>query len=108
MPNGVEKCRFGFLRRRDAPKKAKLSEGTFERSENPKGAQTGAPNGGFSDEAICAGLDGAANLKIAASSGGRANRPYQKLSTVGRTVTKPLQAQHSQPTYAADLRHQRC
>ena len=35
------------------------------------------PNGDFSDEAICAGLDGAANLKIAASSGGRANRPYQ-------------------------------
>ena len=41
-----------------------------------------ARSGGFSDEAICAGLDGAANLKIAASSGGRANRPYQKLSTV--------------------------
>ena len=44
-----------------------------------------ARSGGFSDEAICAGLDGAANLKIAASSGGRANRPYQKLSTVAAT-----------------------
>ena len=38
-------------------------------------------DGGFSDAAICAGLDVAANLKIAATSGGRANRPYQKLST---------------------------
>ena len=26
----------------DAPRKAKLSKGTFERSENPKGAQAGA------------------------------------------------------------------
>ena len=43
------------------------------------------PNGGFSDEAICAGLDGAANLKIAAPSGGRANRPYQNVRTVART-----------------------
>ena len=42
-------------------------------------------DGGFSDEAICAGLDVAANLKIAATSGGRANRPYQKLSTVAAT-----------------------
>ena len=67
------------------------------------------PNGGFSDEAICAGLDGAANLKIAASSGGRANRPYQKLSTVAPKKAKPLQAQqHTQPTNAAYLRHQRC
>jgi hypothetical protein len=30
----------------------------------------------FENETICAGLDGAANLKIAASSGGRANRPF--------------------------------
>jgi hypothetical protein len=65
------------------------------------------PNGGFSDEAICAGLDGAANLKIAASSGGRANRPYQKLSTVAPKKAKPPQAQHSQPSYLAYLRHQR-
>ena len=35
-------------------------------------------NATFSDEAICAGLVGAANLKIAASTGGRGNRPYQK------------------------------
>ena len=56
MPNGVEKCRFGFLRRRDAPKKAKLSEGTFERSENPKGAQAGAPSGGFENVTISVGL----------------------------------------------------
>ena len=62
----------------DAPKKAKLSEGTFERSENPKGAPAGARNGTFSDEAICAGLVGAANLKIAAPTGGHGNRPYQK------------------------------
>ena len=44
-----------------------------------------ARSGGFSDEAICAGLDGAANLKIAASSGGRANRPYQNVRTVALT-----------------------
>ncbi|MBR2981878.1 MAG: hypothetical protein IKC80_01480, partial [Kiritimatiellae bacterium] len=31
------------------------------------------------------GLDGAANLKIAAPSGGRANRPYQNVRTVART-----------------------
>ena len=36
------------------------------------------PSGGLSDEAICAGLVGAANLKIAAPTGGRGNRPYQK------------------------------
>ena len=35
-------------------------------------------NATFSDEAICAGLVGAANLKIAAPTGGRGNRPYQK------------------------------
>ena len=62
----------------DAPKKAKLSEGTFERSENPKGAPAGARNATFSDETICAGLVCAANLKIAAPTGGRGNRPYQK------------------------------
>ena len=67
-----------FIRPGDAPKKAKLSEGTFERSENPKGAPAGARNGTFSDEAIFAGLVGAANLEIAASTGGRGNRPYQK------------------------------
>ena len=67
-----------------------------------------ARSGGFSDEAICAGLDGAANLKIAASSGGRANRPDQKLSTVAPKKAKPPQAHHSQPSYAAYLRHQRC
>ena len=62
-----------------------------------------ARSGGFSDEAICAGLDGAANLKIAASSGGRANRPYQKLSTIAPKKAKPLQAQqHSQPTCLTD------
>ena len=44
-----------------------------------------ARNTAFSDEAICAGLDGAANLKIAAPSGGRANRPYQNVRTVART-----------------------
>jgi hypothetical protein len=43
------------------------------------------PSGDLSDEAICAGLDGAANLMIAAPSGGRANRPYQRLSTVALT-----------------------
>ena len=43
------------------------------------------PSGGLSDEAICAGLVGAANLKIAAPSGGRANRPYQNVRTVART-----------------------
>jgi hypothetical protein len=42
-------------------------------------------NTAFSDEAICAGLDGAANLKIAAPSGGRANRPYQNVRTVALT-----------------------
>ena len=35
-------------------------------------------NAVFSDEAISAGLVGAANLKIAAPTGGRGNRPYQK------------------------------
>ena len=35
-------------------------------------------NGTFSDEAISAGLVGAANLKISASTGGRGNLPYQK------------------------------
>ena len=53
-------------------------------------------DGGFSDEAICAGLDVAANLKIAATSGGRANRPYQKLSTGAPKKAKPTPAQHTQ------------
>ncbi|MBR2941392.1 MAG: hypothetical protein IKC14_08815, partial [Kiritimatiellae bacterium] len=35
-------------------------------------------NATFSDEAICAGLVGAANLNIAAPTGGRGNRPYKK------------------------------
>jgi hypothetical protein len=52
-------------------------------------------DGGFSDEAICAGLDVAANLKIAATSGGRANRPYQKLSTGAPKKAKPTPAQHT-------------
>ena len=85
MSRDVENAKRGFGSGRDAPKKAKLSKGTFERSENPKGAQAGARNTAFSDEAICAGLDGAANLKIAAPSGGRANRPYQNVRTVART-----------------------
>ena len=48
--------------------------------ENANGGVYSSPsrNGTFSDEAICAGLVGAANLKIAASTGGRGNRPYQK------------------------------
>jgi hypothetical protein len=52
-------------------------------------------DGGFSDVAICAGLDVAANLKIAATSGGRANRPYQKLSTGAPKKAKPTPAQHT-------------
>jgi hypothetical protein len=54
-------------------------------------------DGGFSDAAICAGLDVAANLKIAATSGGRANRPYQKLSTGAPKKAKPTPA-HYTPT----------
>jgi hypothetical protein len=52
-------------------------------------------DGGFSDAAICAGLDVAANLKIAATSGGRANRPYQKLSTGAPKKAKPTPAHHT-------------
>ena len=54
--------------------------------DNANGGVYSSPsrNGTFSDEAICAGLVGAANLKIAASTGGRGNRPYQKVSYVGR------------------------
>ena len=58
--NGVERARKCQARRLFAPRctgeRHSLSEGTFERSENPKGAQAGAPNTAFSDEAICAGL----------------------------------------------------
>ena len=50
--------------RLNAPKKAKLSEGTFERSENPKGAQAGALSAYFLDEAFYAGLTPSPNLKI--------------------------------------------
>ena len=54
-------------------------------------------NGTFSDEAICAGLVGAANLKIAAPTGGRGNRPYQKdeyrWAKKRRTLTRQKQRQ---------------
>ena len=84
MSSDVENAKRGFGLGRDAPKKAKLSEGTSPEGD-PKGAQAGARNTAFSDAAICAGLDDAANLKIAAPSRGRANRPYQNVRTVART-----------------------
>ena len=89
MSSDVENAKRGFGLGRDAPKKAKLSEGTSPEGD-PKGAQAGARNTAFSDEAICDGLDGAANLKIAAPSGGRANRPYQNVRTVARTEAVTL------------------
>jgi hypothetical protein len=86
--NGGERTRKCQARRLFAPRctgeRHSLSEGTFERSENPKGAQAGAPNTTFSDEAICAGLRPEGVLVYAEWLQGRANRPYQKTRTVGR------------------------
>ena len=66
------------------------------RDELPQGDKGGGvrgrqPNACFLDEAICAGLRPADVLVYVKRSQGRANRPYQKVSTVGRKNDAPRQ-----------------
>ena len=74
----------GGGRNRGSERRAALNGGERARKCQARRLFAPQPNTAFSDEAICAGLRPAGVLVYAKRLQGRANRPYQKVRTVGR------------------------
>ena len=74
----------GDGKNRGSERRAALNGGERTRKCQARRLFAPQPNTAFSDEAICAGLRPEGVLVYAERSQGRANRPYQKVRTVGR------------------------
>jgi hypothetical protein len=74
----------GDGKNRGSERRVSLSDSERTRKCQPRRLFAPQPNTAFLDEAICAGLRPADVLVYVKRLQGRANRPYQKVRTVGR------------------------